>query len=126
MTMTANPGAAAPRSTTALLVWVFVALLLGLCGGWVDLHNDEVQAAALVIIVSAFLVAAAAGEKPWLFGLATGLGIFFTYAARLVFGMPPREEVRLAETLVAIIPGMIGAFAGYVARRLLSAAMRAL
>ena len=81
------------------------------CGAFaikVDWHNDEPQPAALVILVSTFVLAAARGQRPWLWAIILGTSIPAEYSLRL-------HEFHHFNwgSLVAFIPAAIGAYSGY-------------
>jgi lipopolysaccharide export LptBFGC system permease protein LptF len=71
-------------------LWTIIgAVSLGLVAGWVDIHNDEVQPAALLVLAFSFSFSAANPRRAWLIALIMGGCIpLVAYVAR-VFGIQP-------------------------------------
>lgn len=88
----------------------------------VDLHNDEVQAAVLVILVGGFLMGALAPGHAWRWALLLGSSIFLGEVVGYHLGL-----VHMAldpgwnyGTLVAMIPAFIGTYVGVGVRAAVS------
>src|SRR5689334_6252199 len=101
-----------------------LALVLGLFAGWVDLHNDEVQAAVLVIVVSAGLLGMWAPRLALITGVIVGLGVPIAHlCARVVGYQLPYPMGHYAESFIALIPGVLAAGIGAGVRRVLTPGM---
>ena len=94
------------------------AVVVGSLAFYVDLHNDEVQPAALILLVGSGLIGAAWPKWSWLAGLISGVCITVGhFAYRAAGGAPPFPiEPNPFAALVAIIPATIGALIGAGAR----------
>ena len=97
----------------------FLALAAGSFAGYVDLHNDEVQAAVLVIVVSGFLLGAAAPRRSGAIGTIIGLGIPVAHLYARATHMVLPYETSWPWTFLALIPALIAAASGAAARWLL-------
>ena len=97
----------------------FISLLGGLFAGWVDMNNNEVQAAVLVVLVVAGIAGLIRPRGAWRWGLIAGVGVPAAYVLASVFHVHyllwPQPNISAA--LIAIIPGMIGAYSGALVRK---------
>ena len=93
---------------------VLLAVGLGLAAGYVDMHNDEVQAAVLVVLVSTFALGLAQPRHAWRWALLVGPGVFLMYLLAGLFGYVSRAPAEPGPwaTLIALIPALIGAYTG--------------
>jgi hypothetical protein len=102
-------------------VALILALAAGTFAGYVDLHNDEVQAAVLVIVVSGFLLGAATPRQALAIAAIIGLCIpaahVYARARHLVL---PYEMTSWGWSFLALIPALIATGSGAGARWLLS------
>lgn len=98
------------------------AVAIGCCAVSVDLHNDEVQAAVLILLLGGFVVGAIWPGAAWRWALVLGLSIFVgdNTAPRLGLVALPVQPMNWG-TLIAIVPAFIGTFVGVGVRRLLAA-----
>ncbi len=80
----------------------------------VDLHNDEPQAAALVLVVGGLILGALAPRHAWRWALILGLSIFVGdyLGERLGVGTLYPTPVWNFGALVALVPATIGTYAG--------------
>ena len=71
-------------------LWTIIgAVFIGLAAGWIDIHNDEVQPAALLVLAFSFGLSAANPKWAWLIALIIGGSIpIVAYVAR-GFGIQP-------------------------------------
>jgi hypothetical protein len=109
-----------------LMLAAAAAFALGVFAGYVDLGATEEQPAALVIITSAFLVSLAVGRRPWLMGLLAGIGVALVAVVARLAGRVPQPELSVAGLVLPCVVGLVGAYAGYGARKLLNSAMSSL
>ncbi len=102
------------------LAWICILLALAGAGfaGWVDFHNDEPQAAVLVILIVTFLLGAILPSKAWLWAIIVALGVPGMYLLLRSLGYQPTSppSPRWYASLLALIPGFIGAYAGALGR----------
>ncbi len=111
-------------SRVPAFVVLAAALLLGIVAGWVDLHNDEVQAGVLVIVVAAGLLGMWAPRLALLTGVIVGLGVPIAHLyARLTGYQLPYQMGHYAESFIALIPGVLAAGIGAAVRRVLTPGM---
>ncbi|MGH7594445.1 MAG: hypothetical protein ACRELE_11440 [Gemmatimonadales bacterium] len=106
------------RSTALpLLVATGVACL----AVWIDLHNDEPQAAALVLAVGGLVVGALWPAAAWRWTIILGLSIFVgdPLGVRLGATPPWPEQGINFGSLIALVPAFIGTYAGVGARALI-------
>lgn len=97
-----------------------LALAGGALAGYVDFHNDEVQAAVLVLVAVAATCGLLHPRSSWTFGLLASLGIpVYAFVGRQLGGVPKYPgEIGVAGIL---LPALIGVatstIAGFVRRR---------
>ena len=87
----------------------------------VDLHNDEVQAAVLVLLVGGFLIGAIWPAGAWRWALILGVSILVgdNAAPRLGMSAGPVEPMNWG-TVIAMVPAFIGTYLGVGVRALIS------
>jgi len=90
---------------------VMLAAILGITIAWIDSRPnwDDTGVSVFMVLVASLLCGFLATQKPWLIALAVGIwiplfGIVFTQN----FG-----------SLLALLPGFAGAYAGYGFRKLI-------
>ena len=111
------------RATTLRFV-LAIALLLGLCAGWVDVHNDEVQATVLVLVVSAGTLGFLAPRHAFAAGFLVGLGVPLAHLyARLTAFQLPYPVHHYAESFIALVPAVLAAVIAAGVRRVLTPGM---
>lgn len=101
---------------TAAALWL-IAVPLGLFVGYVDSRNNEVQAAVLLIGVFSFLFGLVVPRRAWRWALAVGGSIPAYYLGGQILGvhLPPMEPNDWA-SLIALVPALLGAYAGSFVR----------
>lgn len=98
----------------------FLAVLCALLAGYVDFRNDEVQAAALVLIVSGFVLALARPQRALFWVPLIGLGIPLVHWLGRRFGYQPAYPVAVGGLAIFLLPAfvaLLGASAGVLMRR---------
>ena len=101
------------RTSYRWLLPLVAALLIGYAGAAIDLHNDEPQAAALVLLVGGFAIGCTWPSTAWCWALVLGVSIaVWDYLApRLgLVGVTPAPFN--AGALLALIPAFIGVYVG--------------
>ena len=100
---------------TRALIPLAIAVAIGCLAVSADLHNDEVQAAVLILLVGGFVVGAIWPGGAWRWALALGLSIFVgdNTAPRLGLVALPVQPMNWG-TLIAIVPAFIGTLSGWV------------
>jgi hypothetical protein len=95
------------------------AVAVGVFAGQVDFHNDEPQAAVLVLLVLGSMLGFARPRHAWRWGIIAALGIPATYLIGRALGHRPVywPQPNICATLIAIIPALIGAYAGVLVRK---------
>ncbi len=100
--------------------WI-AALAVGGFAVHVDLHNDEVQAAVLVLLVGGGLLGLLAPHRAWRWALVLGLSIILgDYAAPQLHLIARAPEPINWGSLVALIPAFIGTYVGVAVRSMLA------
>ena len=104
------------------VIVVLIGVLVGALAGYVDTHNDEVQATVLVLIVGMAITGFAAPKWWWLAALVAGSCILFAHLIARALGIPPLYPVQpnIFASLLAIVPALLGALAGVAARRVVN------
>lgn len=91
-------------------------LVVGLFAGWVDFHNNEAQAAALLLILFGSLLGFTQPAKAWRWALLLGLCMPGAYLIGLSQGYKPKSwpQPNVYATVMALIPAFIGVYSGVV------------
>jgi hypothetical protein len=88
--------------------------------GYVNTHTDEVPIVLTTTLVATGLLGLAQPRAAWRWGILVALALPASQITALLFGwrVPyPNGWSGLPVTLVALVPGLIGAYAGALARR---------
>jgi apolipoprotein N-acyltransferase len=106
-----------------MMTWLIglLAVACGLFAGYVDFHNDEVQPAALVLIVSGFVLALARPKHALLWAPLIGLGVPLVHFIGRRLGYQPDYPVSLSSYAAFLLPAfvaLLGALAGVVTRKI--------
>jgi ABC-type multidrug transport system permease subunit len=106
-----------PALTRTILPFV-LAVAFGCLAVSVDIHNDEVQAAVLVLLVAGFLVGGIWPVGAWRWALVLGLSIVVgDYAAPQLHLVARDPEPINWGALIAIVPAFLGTYLGVGMRR---------
>jgi hypothetical protein len=108
----------------ALPTVVLSALVVGAFAFYVDVHNDEVQPTALILVLGAGVIGATWPKWSWVGGLVSGVCILLGHLIWRASGRPtpfPMQPNVIA-ALIAVIPAMVGALIGAGARLMLRSA----
>lgn len=105
--------------------YIAAVIIAGLIG-YVDQHNDEVWAALMLIMPTAFAFGFFLPRGAWLWALIIGSGVIVAGWVALLVGhtapchpgiiCPPASFANSLQALIALIPAMIGAYAGAILR----------
>ncbi len=104
--------------------WLALAIAAALIG-WMDFHvNDDVQPVAGALLVLGFGFGAYRPRRAWLFAVALFLAVPGAEVARDAFVRHPgaHEPSPVYESAIALIPALLGAYAGAGLRWLARAA----
>ena len=110
--------------TTTSRVLVVVAVLLGLFTGYVDLHNNEVQAPLLMLLLSTIVLGIIQPRKAWLWALLVGMWIPLGPVLALVVGGINTNYPDPLRTTISLLPVFIPAFMGAYFGAMLSRGFR--
>ena len=94
----------------SFVFYVILAVVLGFVIAWMDSRPnwDDTGISVFLVLVAALLCGFLAAQKPWLIALAVSVWIpLFEIVSTQNFG-----------SLLALVPGFIGAFAGYFIKRM--------
>jgi hypothetical protein len=104
----------------------WLCLIMAFCGGafagWVDFNNDEPQATVMVIVVVTFLLGMLMPKKAWLWAVIVAVCLPGVYLFARSQGYQPASPPNPGwyASLLAIIPALIGAYAGAIGRAMLN------
>jgi len=106
-----------------MITWLIglLAVACALFAGYVDFHNDEVQAAALALIVSGFVLALVRPKHALLWTPLIGLGIPLVHYLGRRLGYQPAYPVLTSSAATFLLPAfvaLLGAVAGVVIRKI--------
>ncbi len=102
-----------PRDSSVYVL----AIIFGLCAGWVQTQINDLLVTALLVVASTMLLGALRPVKPWRWIVIVALIIpaMEALAFKLLTPRPPRSE--LYESLLAFLPAIAGAYGGSVLRK---------
>lgn len=107
------------RTTLLLLP---LALLAAAGTGWVDTHAEEVQPAALLLVLATAALSFFEPRRAWLWWLVLGLSIPGAHLWARSAGTPlPYEVNSFGGTFLALLPAGLGALLGLGSRKVLRA-----
>ncbi len=97
---------------------VVLAIAIAVVAVSVDLHNDEPQAAALVLVVGGFLLGTISPDRAWRWAVILGLSIVIGDPIGVQLGVnPPWPERGFNPgSFIALIPAFLGTYAGVAVR----------
>jgi hypothetical protein len=100
------------------VVWLLVGVSDGLFAAYIDFHNNEVQAAVLVILTCTFIIGAFRPRGAWRWALAVGLGVPVCHVCGKWFGLVSQYPVKPNDyaSIIAVIPAFIGSYFGALLR----------
>jgi hypothetical protein len=106
------------------VITLSLAVIFGLAVGYVNIHSAEVQPPVLTILVFTFLLGCLDPRRAWLWALILGGAVPLSYALSPVLGypVPYPPDPNIFAAFLAFIPAFIGAYAGVLARWLISSA----
>ena len=93
----------------SFLLWCLLATLSGIAIAWNDSRPawDDAGISAFLIFLCAAIFGYLASQKPWIIALVAGIWIpLFSFVSTHNYG-----------GLLALIPGFIGAYAGFLIRK---------
>jgi hypothetical protein len=99
-------------------VWLVLGLAAGAFAAYVDFHNDEVQAAVLVLGVSGTLLGAIQPRHAWRWGLAVGIVLPLSHVFGKALGIewPYKVQPNDYASFLAMIPAFVGCYFGVILR----------
>ena len=99
-----------------------LALVTGLLIGYVDLHNDEVWAALMLLLPITFTFGFLNPQRAWQGALLMGGGIPLAYLVALLAGYtlpchpgfecPTLNTITTLQTFMALVPALVGVYSG--------------
>lgn len=109
----------------SILFNLLLTIVFGVSISYVDLHNDEVQPAVLLLLIFSFILGYKHPEKAWLYSLLLGLSVIIGYSVAQIIGFTPKAPPpgNILESLLAIIPAFIGGYAGVLVRNIFKKAI---
>lgn len=118
------------HNTMRRVILIAAPLLVGLAIGWIDVHNDEVWAALLLLLSTTFLFGFIEPRTAWRSGLLIGVGIPLVHLVVLPLNIirpcppdavcGPPDLLSMLKLLLVLLPALIGAYCGVAARALSS------
>lgn len=99
-----------------------LVLAAGLLIGYVDLHNDEVWTALILLLLVTFIFGLLDSQRAWQWALLAGVGLPLVYLAALLAGStlpcrtgfecPSLNTITTLQTFMALVPAFVGAYSG--------------
>ena len=112
-------GRAGSKRQIAQALCLVLAAGFGAWAGYVDLHDDDVQASVLIVLGSTFLLGILFPREAWSTALVVGACIPIAHLYAAATGMALPYEASLPWTVLAFVPSFMGAAAGMLVRRVL-------
>jgi hypothetical protein len=120
MTQTENPFQFTKMLRAYDWICAALALVTGIFTAWVDVHNNEVQPAVLLLLLFGMLLGFAQPRGAWRWGLITGGCIPAAYFVLPLVGVTSVGQLPVPAytTFIALIPAFIGTYSGVLASKL--------
>lgn len=104
-------------------VWLPLPVVVaGVLIGYIDLHNDEVWTALILLLLVAFIFGLVSPQRAWQWALLVSLGISLAWIGALLvgytlichpgIGCPSLNTIITLQTFMALVPAFIGAYSG--------------
>jgi hypothetical protein len=109
--------------STCDLAWAALAAAAGLGIGWLDLHTTEVIVTLVPLLASGMVLGLLRPRAAWRWAVLIALGLPLMAAVARLSGMRTAEPARLDPriALVALAVALLGAYAGVLLRRAVTA-----
>jgi hypothetical protein len=95
----------------------FLGMVLGLATGWTQIKIHDLLVTALLVLASTMLLGALRPDKPWRWTLAVSPLVPIIQALALWFFTEKPTAAEIYESLLAFLPGIVGAYGGSVLRK---------
>lgn len=117
------------RSASGSTMTILAAILIAAALGYLNLHNDEVQAPLLILLVSGFLLGYIRPQGAWAWAMIVGLwiplssllalkiGVFYACRPGHPYSCEPMTASTAVTTSVLVIPALICAYVGVLLRQ---------
>ena len=91
-----------------------IAIVFGCIAVYVDDHNDEVQAAVVVLLVGGLMIGLVGARQRWIAAAVLGTSILVSHllASRLRMGSEFAQSAPNAAMFLPLVPAFIGAAVG--------------
>lgn len=111
-----------PGKVIALFATYLLALGFAVLTGYVNVHNNEAQAPAALLLIFSFGFGVARPRAAWRWALIFGLAIPLSYYASYLIGYSPvyKPVPNEISTVFVLIPAFVAAYTGALIRRLIS------
>lgn len=113
------------RQVLAIIITYLIALGFAIFTGYVNVHNNEVQAPAGLLLIFSFSFGLARPQAAWRWALLFGLAIPLSYWVSHLIGYTPtsRPVPNEISTTFVLIPALVATYSGVLIRWLLKAAL---
>lgn len=99
---------------------IFLTIIFGIVISYIDLHNDEVQPAVLLLLIFSFILGYKHPPKAWLYCFLIGLSIITGYLIAKAINFTPKGPPpnNIFSSLIALIPAFIGGYCGVLIKNI--------
>jgi len=94
--------------------------VLGLCAGALDVRIGDLLLTALFVLASTMLLGALRPERPWRWVIVVGVFVPILQMLAYLFFTEKPYRAQIYESFLGFLTGLVGAYGGAVARRVLN------
>jgi len=94
--------------------------VLGLCAGALDVRIGDLLLTALFVLASTMLLGALRPERPWRWVIVVGVFVPILQMLAYLFLTEKPYRAQIYESFLGFLTGLVGAYGGAVARRVLN------
>ncbi len=93
---------------------LLLTVAFGIIISYIDLHNDDVQPAVMLLLIFSFILGYKDPPRAWLYSILLALSIISGYLFSKQIGMVPKGPPpdNILWTFLALIPAFAGGYAG--------------
>src|SRR5258707_1241101 len=94
----------------------FLAALLGIATGWIDVVVDDLLFTALLVLITCMLLGVLQPRWPWRWAVLVGASIPLTELAAYLIRTVKPTQAQVYGSFLTLLPGIAGAYGGAVVR----------
>lgn len=94
----------------------FLAVAFGIVAGWVDIRVGDLLFTAMLVLASCMVLGFARPHRPWRWVILVGICVPASEWLAYLFLSQKPERAQIFESILAFLPGIVGAYGGAFGR----------